>query len=305
MSPAALLRSLTHHVVLARGGQARATLACVAVAAVAIGPLAPGCGGAADTVTNPGAPAATSTPPAAPAGSSEGELGLIPGELMSFEVKLAGVQVGEAALAVGELGELEGKHAITVRSKIGTTGAVRLVRALDDESTTVIDAVTGAPLRLSTHVLMNDQETFTEAVFSPGLARVEVRRGKQRARPFTFVFGELPAHDAHSAMAHIRSWRPQPGTKRTVWLVGGRRMWRVDLAYTGHDTIGTSQGNRDAVRLDGVAYRVNPDHRVDDSRPPRRFSAWISNDADRVPLRVTAVTELGDVEITLADYQRP
>jgi len=224
---------------------------------------------------------------------------------MSFQVKLAGVEVGEAALAVGELGELEGKRAITVRSKIGTTGAVRLVRALDDESTTVIDADTGAPLRLSTHVLMNNQETFTEAVFSPGQARVEVRRGKQPARPFTFVFGDLPAHDAHSAMAHVRSWRPQPGTRRTVWLVGGRRMWRVDLSYAGQDAVGTAQGNRDAVRLDGVAYRVTPDHQVDDSRPPRRFSVWMSNDADRVPLRVTAITELGDVEITLADYQRP
>jgi Protein of unknown function (DUF3108) len=298
MSPAAQLRFIPR----------RAALATLCATALGSATLTASCGGPVDTVAHPGATgAAVVSPPAAaePDSPAEGELGLIPGESMSFEVKLAGVQVGEAALAVGELGELEGKPAITVRSKIGTTGAVRLVRPLDDESTTVIDAISGAPLRLSTHVLMNAQETFTEAVFSPGQARVEVRRGKQAARPFTFVFGDLPAHDAHSAMAHVRSWRPQPGTKRTVWLVGGRRMWRVDLSYAGQDAIGTSQGNRDAVRLDGIAYRVTPDHRVDDARPPRRFSVWMSNDADRVPLRVTAVTELGNVEISLADYQRP
>jgi hypothetical protein len=299
MSPAAPLRSIPR---ISRGF-ADARRAIALATALGCGALV-GCSGSADSVARPGA-ATARAPAAGPSGAAEGELGLIPGESMSFEVKLAGMQVGEAALAVGELGELGGKRAITVRSKIGTTGAVRLVRALDDESTTVIDADTGAPLRLSTHVLMNDLETFTEAVFSPGQARVEVRRGKQQARPFTFVFGDLPAHDAHSAMAHVRSWRPQPGTRRTVWLVGGRRMWRVDLSYVGQDAVGTTQGNRDAVRLDGVAYRVNPDHQVDDSRPPRRFSVWMSNDADRVPLRVTAITELGDVEITLADYQRP
>lgn len=245
-------------------------------------------------------------PQPAPANEAHHDLGLIPGESMAFEVKLAGIAVGEAALAVGELGEFEGASAITVRSKIGTTGAVRLVRPVDDESTTVIDAQTGSPRRLSTHVLMNGQETFTEAVFGPGQARVEVRRGDRKpVRPYTFSFGDVPAHDAHSAMAHVRGWKPAPGTKRTVWLVGGRRLWRVDLSYAGKDAVGTSLGNRDAVRLDGVAVRVHPDHRVDDSRPPRRFSVWMSDDADRVPLRVTAVTELGDIEITLTDYQRP
>jgi hypothetical protein len=82
-------------------------------------------------------------------------------------------------------------------------------------------------------------------------------------------------------------------------------MWRVDLTYPGRDTVGTKQGNREAARLDGIAYRVNPDRTLDETRPPRRFSVWLSDDADRVPLRVTATTELGDIEINLAEYQRP
>lgn len=261
--------------------------------------IAAGCGGAAEGFTQPGQPAAAAT------ATSAAEVGLIPGETMSFEVKLGGLLVGEAALAVGEAGEVDGKNAITVTSKIGTSGAARLVRAIDDESTTVIDLDTGSPLRLDTHVLMGGQETFTNAVFSPGQARVEVRRGDAPPRPFIFTFGDLPAHDAHSAMAHVRGWRPAAGAKRTIWLVGGRRLWRIDLDYRGPDAVGTSLGNRDAVRLDGTAYRANRDHSIDESKPPRRFSVWMSSDADRVPLRVTAVTELGDIEITLLDYQRP
>jgi hypothetical protein len=246
------------------------------------------------------------TPPSAAATATSQDVGLVPGESMSFEVRLGGVLLGEAALAVGQLGDFNGRRAITVHSKIGTTGAARLLRPIDDEATTIIDMDTGTPIRLDTHVLMSGQETTTTAIFSAGQVVVDVRRvGAASVQPFTFAFGKLPTHDAHSAMADLRGWRPEVGASRTVWLVGGRRLWRVDLSYVGHASIATPDGNRDADRLDGTAYRVHPDQRIDDSRAPRRFSVWISTDADRVPLRVTAGMELGDVEITLAEYQRP
>lgn len=260
---------------------------------------AAGCGGSAEAFT---------VPPAAPAAQLDerGELGLAPGEQMAFEVRLAGVAVGEAVLAVGELGQLEGRGALTVRSKLSTIGAVRLVRPVDDESTTVLDAISGAPLSLETHVLLGGQETFTKARFAQGQAVVEVRRAQdQPARPYTVSFGDAPAHDAHSAMAELRTWRPAPGTKRTMWAVGGRRLWRVDLTYVGAESLGTAQGNRRATRLDGVGYRAYPDRTLDERRPPRRFSVWFSDDADRVPLRIGALTELGDVRIDLTDYARP
>jgi hypothetical protein len=255
-----------------------------------------GCGGTAEAFT----------PPPAAAPTVHDEIGLHPGESMSFEVHLGGIAVGEAALAVGELGMVDGHRAITVRSKISTTGAVRLVRPVDDEATTLIDLDTGTPVLLETHVLLGGQETFTRATFSAGRAVVEVRKALDGPSvPYTFVFGDLPTHDAHSAMAELRGWRQAAGAARTVWLVGGRRLWRVDLTYAGPDTVGTTEGNREASRLDGVAYRVAPDRTVDTSRPPRRFSVWMSTDADRVPLRVNATTEFGEIEITLAEYQRP
>lgn len=268
------------------------TLAGVAVSAA-------GCGGSAEAFT---------LPPAAPTAQAEvrGELGLVPGEQMSFEVHLAGVPVGEAVLAVGERGQVDGRHALTVRSKLSTIGAVRLVRPVDDESTTVVDAASGAPLTLDTHVLLGGQETFTTARFGEGQAVVEVRRAKDHAAiPYTVQFGEAPAHDAHSAMAELRTWRPAPGAKRTMWAVGGRRLWRVDLTYVGTESLGTAAGNRRATRLDGVGYRARPDRSLDERRPPRRFSVWFSDDSDRVPLRIGAITELGDVRIDLLEYARP
>ena len=37
----------------------------------------------------------------------------------------------------------------------------------------------------------------------------------------------------------------------------------------------------------------------------RTFTVYLSDDADRVPLKVVAHTELGDVVMNLTDYSRP
>ena len=56
--------------------------------------------------------------------TSTNEVGLNPGETMAFEVRLGGVLAGEAALAVGELGEFEGKKAVVVKSRANTSRAL-------------------------------------------------------------------------------------------------------------------------------------------------------------------------------------
>ena len=45
--------------------------------------------------------------------------------------------------------------------------------------------------------------------------------------------------------------------------------------------------------------------REDKTKSPREYTAWISDDARRLPLRVIAKTEYGDVRVELIDYQSP
>ena len=53
------------------------------------------------------------------------------------------------------------------------------------------------------------------------------------------------------------------------------------------------------------ATRAFANRTLDTKRKPRTFTVWMSDDADRVPFRVSAGTELGDVVIDLVDYVRP
>ena len=252
-----------------------------------------------------GAEATTLPPAAATRPNATGEIGLTPGETMAFEVRLAGMLAGEAQLAVGELGDYEGHRAVVVKSRAQTAGAAALVKHIVDEATTVIDMDTGRPLALDTLVELGDNKTTASAKFTGNVADVTYTRSEDNAPHKQRIdFGAVTAHDAHSAMAQLRGWRAAPGAMRSVFVVGGRRVWRVDVTYAGEDTIGSALGNRRAVRYTGQGYRTRRNMTAETDRPARTFSVWLTDDADRVPLRLTAKTELGEVAMDLTEYNR-
>ncbi|MGN6104232.1 MAG: DUF3108 domain-containing protein [Kofleriaceae bacterium] len=248
---------------------------------------------------------AVNAPRGAPAMPLQGGLGLHAGETMAFDVQLAGVLVGEAQLAVGEIGEVDGRRAVVVKSRASTAGAAAMVRKISDEATTVIDVETGLPLSVETQVEQGEKRTIANAKFAGRIAQVTYQRNNDPPQEMKIDFGTETLHDAHTAMAQLRGWRAAPGTTRTVYVVGGRRLWRVDVKYVGEETIGSAVGNRRAVVFEGMSFRARRDLSVESKTASRTFRVWLSDDADRVPLKVTAKTELGDIVMSLTDYARP
>ncbi|TMQ05543.1 MAG: DUF3108 domain-containing protein [Deltaproteobacteria bacterium] len=263
-----------------------------------------GCAGV-EATPLPADPLSASRPPAATP-----EVGLNPGETMAFEVRLAGIVAGEAQLAVGELGDYQGHRAVVVKSRAATAGAAALVKHIVDEATTVIDMATGRPLALETRVEQGNSITTATAQFTDNVADITYQRSDEKApHRMRLDFGRaavpgITVHDAHSAMAQLRGWRATPGTTRTVFVVGGRRLWRIDVTYAGQDTVGSVLGNRRAIRFNGASFRARRDFSPETAQPSRTFTVWLSDDADRVPLKVAARTELGDLVMELSEYSR-
>lgn len=248
---------------------------------------------------------ASPTSKPAPGATQANEIGLNPGETMAFEVRIGGVLAGEAAFAVGEIGEFEGKRAVVVKSRANTAGAAALIKRIVDEATTVIDMDTGRPLQLETLVEHGTRKTTAKATFNGSVAEVTYKRSDD-PKPHTYKlnFGTNVVHETHSAMAQVRGWRPSPGTAKSVFVVGGRRLWRVDVKYVGGETIGTILGNRRTVKYEGSSYRARADFSVESKTAARTFTVWLSDDGDRVPLKVVAYTEIGDITVDLTDYSR-
>lgn len=253
-----------------------------------------------------GADAMTSQPPApAAAQESTNTLGLHPGETMAFEVHISGILAGEAQLAVGQPGELDGRQVIVVKSRAATAGAAALLKQISDEATSVIDVETGRPISLESLIVNSGKRTTASAKFSGGIAEVTYQRPTDTEPKTTKInFGNVVVNDAHTAMAALRGWRATKGASRTVHVIGGRRLWRIDVTYAGEQTIGGTLGNRRAIMFEGKSYRAKPNMTIESNKPSRTFTVWLSDDADRVPLKVTASTELGEIAMELTDYTR-
>ena len=273
-----------------RSASQLAILACLAGNA--------GCAGAEAMSSLPPAPPAIAAPPA--------DFGLRPGETMSYDVQLAGVLVGEAQLAVGEVGIVDGRRALVVKSRAATAGAAELIAHITDEATTLIDVDTGRPISIETVFEIGEKRTLASTKIKGSVADVTyTRTGEAKPVNTKIDFRKETLNDMHSAMAQLRSWRAPVGTTRTVFVIGGKRLWRIDIKYVGLETIGSRVGNRRAVILDGTSYRARRDLAIESDKPARSFRVWLSDDADRVPLKVTAKTELGDIVMDLVDYTRP
>lgn len=242
----------------------------------------------------------------APVAEAETTLGVNPGETMAFEVRLAGMLAGEAQLAVGEIGNVGGREVVLVKSRAATAGAAALVKTISDEATTVIDVATGKPLSLESAVVNGDKRLNATATFEGSRASVTYQRANDPApKKMVLNFGNVTVFDAHTAMAQLRGWKAKKGAERTVYVIGGRRLWRIDVTHAGEETIGSALGNRRALVFQGKSYRARANMQLESKTPARTFTVWLSDDADRVPLKVVAATELGDIVMDLTEYGRP
>lgn len=195
----------------------------------------------------------------------------VPGETMEFRVSLRGLKVGLVQTAVGWPGVIGERPALIVRSRGKTDGLLTLIGDLTWELSSTIDTTRGTPIE--------DHEE----------AWAELAGDKHHENHHRHWDDDEALHDIHSAVTSVRGWRSQPGDKTGFEVeIGGARLdvalWHVGRAFAVHQP---------AVRYDGL---------VEDKIP---ITAWVSDDAARVPLKLVARSEWGEIAVELVDYQVP
>lgn len=231
-----------------------------------------------------------------------------PGERFSYRVQLAGVDLATYDFAIGDLSDANGKPAILVQSHAKTVGLASMVANVDDSFASLIDAATGRPLRwqCEEYASHSKNKEHTEARFADRANDVV---------PVDFHLNDLPVTpepqtvsmddvwDFNAMMIELRSWQAAVGTAVDFEVFRSRYMWHGKMTFRGgRDIIHTELGDLPAHRLDGHVYKLDrADHKVagDDERD---FSVWISDDDGRVPLKITAKTDYGDVILSLTSY---
>ena len=251
----------------------------------------------------------TPHPPRASDRLPDGPPLVTPGEHMSYRLTLQGMELATYDFGVGEVTDVAGKRAIVVQSHAKAVGLVKMVANIDDYFTSWIDVTTGRPLRWTTdeYATKGSDKEKTDARFferTGDMVPVDFHLNDDPAKPEPQKVSMPDVWDYNAFLIALRVWDGSPGTTISAEVLRSRFMWHVDMKIRGKDKLNTQiNGEMPAIRLDGHTYKLDRAGAKAADSDERDFSVWISDDAGRVPLEVTARTDYGDIKMTIVDYQ--
>lgn len=242
-------------------------------------------------------PAPDTTPPVRPPIATVGER-------MTYRVSLHGMGLAELAIDVTGRAKVGERDAVVVEAHVDTQALASLLSPVHDRFATWIDVESGRPLQFHARESASPDDNAleeTEARFAPGQYPVRLVVGDDAGSEETQVVHGTP-FDFAAFLIFLRGWEAPVGSELLVDIMRSRFVWRVRVVVGGHGNLQTALGDLPVVRFEGEGVRVLRDGTVDPTSDRRRFSIWISDDADRVPVKLAAHTDYGDVLLELATY---
>ena len=177
----------------------------------------------------------------------------------------------------------------------GTTGIVRALWKLDATYRGFTTAETLRPIESKQIEAYRHKKITTELTFTDsGVSRVRTedsKAGENKPRPFNFP----NLFDLHSAMLYLRS---QPLTDQDVYRIvvyPATSAYLATVTVLGRDHTSVHAGSYNAIRLDVQLKKLGKDLELEPHRKFRKATIWISDDQDRIPLRIEAQIFVGTV----------
>lgn len=177
-----------------------------------------------------------------------------------------------------------------------TIGFVRTLWRMDTQHTAVCQIATLRPIRLQQTEIYKDETEATQAEFSTEGVRRQTRvtplkgpQEKEKRFKFANVF------DLQTGLLFIRSQRLQEGDRYRFVVYPSTSAYFAEIEVLSREKLKVAGGSYDAikcqVRLQGVTkkYELSPHKKF------KRAFAWISDDRDRLLLRIEAEIFVGSV----------
>jgi Protein of unknown function (DUF3108) len=177
----------------------------------------------------------------------------------------------------------------------GTTGFARALWKLDATYHGTANADTLRPIESKQVEAYRRKKITTELTFTDSsVSRIRTETpGPKDTKPKSFVFPGL--FDLHSAMLYLRS---QPLSDHSVYRVvvyPATSAYMATITVLGREHVSVHAGSYNAIKLDIQLKRLGKDLELEPHRKFRRATVWISDDENRVPLRIEAQIFVGTV----------
>ena len=192
----------------------------------------------------------------------------------------------------------------------GTGRTIGLVRALwkfDVNYRAVANPGTLRPVETEQSESYRSKKIVTHLTFTNnGVTRMRTE-GKGGAESKTRQFNFPNLFDLFSAMLYLRS---QPLKDRSVYRVvayPATNAYFATVTVIGREKISVRARNYSAIKLDLQLKRIGKRHQLEPHRKFRRATIWVSDDAERLLLRIEAQVFVGTVfaELQSVTFDNP
>jgi hypothetical protein len=233
--------------------------------------------------------------------------GARPGETFTFKFTVGPIEGGRARMAIGKPVAHRGKRVMWVHGQAETTAFVKLLARIQDEYRLAVDTRSMLPVSVS-----------------------ETEQGMRQRRINTLVDGRtadidfwapekqlkgrriLPrvVRDPLSGLFALRAMELPDNQKIDLDVLDGAALWRCALTVHRGQTLRLEDDKegapkRNAIRIDGVTTRIDDAGRPLAKVATRKITIWLTDDSDRVLLRLEADTDFGRCALELTSYAAP
>lgn len=174
-----------------------------------------------------------------------------------------------------------------------TVGFVRALWKLDASYRGLVDPQTLRPIESKQSEMYRKKKLVTDLAFtSSGVARTRTENaGTPKTQPFNFP----NLFDLDSALLYLRS---QPLTDHSVYRIvvyPATSAYVTTVTVTGREHISVRAGSYNAIKINLDLERVGKKMELEPHKKFRRATIWISDDQNRIPLRIEAQIFVGTV----------
>jgi hypothetical protein len=195
---------------------------------------------------------------------------------------------------------------IETRLKASTAGAARSLWQMDAIHRAVANRRTLRPVRFDQTDKRAKKQLIARVEFTPEGAsrwsRTLTKNDDPAApeppkKPKTFNYPGL--FDIHSTLLYVRSLRLANGDSVTLPLMTSTNPYLITVKVAGRETVKVAAGRFPAIKCTLALERIGKTGEIEAHKRFKSASIWISDDQDRMPLKVETQVFIGSVTMEL------
>lgn len=186
----------------------------------------------------------------------------------------------------------------------GTSGLARTLWAYDVKHTATSDARTLRPLRVKEVEQERSETVTTELTFNEeGVVSHREEREDDEVKSKTRRFNFPHVWSMNSALLYLRTHPLQDGAVQRIVIYPATSAYLATIKVVGRDRITVATGSYDAIKVDVQLKKIGKKRQLQPHKKFRGATVWLSDDSDRIPLRIETEVFVGTVFAELQSVQ--